>query len=184
MFCEQKMTDSYSMKPLSLFWWCVNVNAACVLFWTRLSKGGLLLPLDTYKVKIAEEWAARESNWSVNCTGSTCLCMCVYLCTYVRDCVGGVKVTLNWGVCFLCVSVRIPLERVRWRLSSASTSICRKGTNKLFNTIDSPGKLSLIWIHVLSGSECYFHPVRHFSLHLMCQKVSCRWLMGCISVND
>lgn len=86
------------------------------------------------------EGAVRKDNSSVTgwdlcssvCTLAVRVCGCACVCVGV----GGVKVTLNGvGACVnVCASVQIPLERVRWRLSSASTSICREGTNKLLNT--------------------------------------------------
>lgn len=94
----------------------------------------------------------------------------VYMCACVCICAGGVKVTLNCSAA-VCVSMLIPLERVRWRLSSASTSICKEGTNKLLNTTDSNAKLSLIWIPVHDQST--FYPCETFKSHLMFASLSC-----------
>lgn len=77
------------------------------------------------------ERAVRKGNSSVTvcdlCSGVYSICRRVCLCVCV--CVGGLKVTLNGIAAFVyvCVSMQIPLERVRWRLSSASSSICREG---------------------------------------------------------
>lgn len=77
-------------------------------------------------VRRERERAMRKGNWSV-----TVWDLCTSVCTVVVPvcvCVGRVKVTLNGiAACVnTCVAMQIPLERVLWRLSSASTSIYRE----------------------------------------------------------
>lgn len=106
---------------------------------------------------------------------------------YVRGMfvLGGVKVTLNGGVCsyvYLC--------RYLWSVCDGAyrlhppPSAEKAQTSCYAHTTDSVAKWSLFWMHFPPGLEHCFYVVRNFGWHLLFRKVSRRWFVSSIRVND
>lgn len=121
----------------------LDVTVAEISFWTKLLKcilcdsvSARYIKRETEQEREREQWEKATQLWQSGICAVVCVqYMCVPVCRRVCVCWGS-EGHPEWRCrcVYACVSVQIPLERVRWRLSSASTSICREGTNKLLNT--------------------------------------------------